>query len=118
MAIFRSHKTLRLLAVDKSLTLGGKRRRQRRSTTFNLTKEQRIAQLKRNELRRTQLRRACSDEWARQEMAVKDLSVRFRMSEAEIRRRLQRLPKHGPRRRVNAWNAYIHFKSLEINDGE
>ncbi|KAH8114629.1 hypothetical protein DFH11DRAFT_1726643 [Phellopilus nigrolimitatus] len=89
-----------------------KERRRRRAN--NLSAVQRHEAAKRSAEKASTVQRVCERYWDLAENYVEEL-VRLGMKEPAARRRLQRLSGYGFRRKPNAYNAFIHIKSLEIN---
>ncbi|HEV7736201.1 MAG TPA: hypothetical protein VGO47_02365 [Chlamydiales bacterium] len=56
-------------------------------------------------------------EWARQDAVCKELADKHGVKVEYVRKSMLHLPKYGQQRGVSAYNAFIHAKSLEVNEG-
>ncbi|HEV7736994.1 MAG TPA: hypothetical protein VGO47_06425 [Chlamydiales bacterium] len=56
-------------------------------------------------------------EWVRQDAVCKELADKHGVKIEHVKKYIQRLPKYGQQRAVSAYNAFIHVKSLEVNEG-
>ncbi|KAF8517055.1 hypothetical protein BU17DRAFT_67170 [Hysterangium stoloniferum] len=54
-------------------------------------------------------------EWERQEDAAVTLAQKHGQKVEWMRIRLQRLPEYGKTRNINTWNAFIHVRSMDLN---
>ena len=83
-------------------------------TTFTARQEKafKIAQ------KRSELQVDLEAEWATQVERANALAEKHGIKPSEMQRRVQRTSTFtGQTRGANAWNAYVHFKATEINQG-
>ena len=59
--------------------------------------------------------KALDDEWTRQEDAAEKLAMEYRVSLSITKHRVHQLSNLKDKRKPSAWNAFIHYKSREIN---
>ncbi|HEV7736616.1 MAG TPA: hypothetical protein VGO47_04490 [Chlamydiales bacterium] len=108
----------RAVQVAKSVEKAQKRDKQPKAKgARDLTRAQRQERSLIAATRKKKLWEDIRAEWSRQEAISKELADKHGFKVDYVKKHLQRLPKFGQQRAVNAYNAFIHVKSLEINEG-
>jgi hypothetical protein len=70
------------------------------------------------QLKKRQIWNDIKAEWNRQDDVTTELATKHAKTYKWMQRKVLRLPEYGNgQRKVNAWNAYLHVQSLEINEG-
>ena len=110
-----THKATYYLDRMRKKVLGSKQRVRRQ----DVSRHDRKLAAKLCELRKKAIWDDITEEWKRQEEVATSLAAKHDKKPAWMLVCIQRLPTYGAKRRkVNRWNAYIHAKSLDINEGE
>lgn len=107
--------SLNLIPLARKRALQPRTRKKR--TLPRTTPEQRASAAKKAAEKRKLIEDLCMSEWGRQDEAARTISLEANCSLKKVTDRLQRRSKFISRRAVSAHNAWIHVKSLVINDG-
>ncbi|KAF8519507.1 hypothetical protein BU17DRAFT_65911 [Hysterangium stoloniferum] len=81
----------------------------------NLAKHQRNTVAQRNANKQKAMWHDIKAEWERQEDAAVTLAQKHGQKVEWMHIRLQRLPEYGKTCKINTWNAFIHVRSMDLN---
>lgn len=84
----------------------------------NLSHVDRRAAAQRRSLKEKSIWEDLRDFWACEEEKIKELAVKHGKTERWMRQHIVRGTKYGQRRQVSKYHAWLHVRSLTINEGK
>ena len=90
-----------------------------RERSNNLSREQHRANALRVDERNTRLWEDLQNHWKAQDDLALELATKHKKKASWMREALQRVGRYGTKKRdVSSYNAWLHMKSMELNEGE